>query len=96
MFEAAIGTALFFILPMIFWGNLRRIAGFGPLFDIGITLTLMWLFAGTYAGVVTGMIAGSIITLFLKGVRKTLGYEVPRFHRRRGQLLPRLRWEHAR
>jgi hypothetical protein len=94
MFESAIGTALTFIFLFTYIG-IRRVAGYAWAIDIGIFALCIWLFKGTYAGVMTGMLSGLIITLFLKAIRHTIGYEVMRFRRNSKHLLPRIRWEHV-
>ena len=74
MFEAALGTAVCILLVAARFG-LRRIAGYATVFDVVITATLMWMFTGTYAGMMTGIIAGGIISIFLNVTRRTLGVE---------------------
>ena len=95
MFEAALGTAVCFILLMTYL-NIRRIAGYALFVDIGLFVLFVWLFMGTYAGMMTGIIAGLIVTCFLKGVRKSIGYERLRLQRRVGELYPRIRWVRTR
>jgi Na+(H+)/acetate symporter ActP len=94
MFESAIGTALTFIFLFTYIG-IRRVAGYAWVVDISVFALCIWLFKGTYAGMMTGMLSGLIITLFLKAIRRTIGYEVLRLKRDSGRLLPRMRWEHV-
>jgi thiamine transporter ThiT len=91
MFEAALGTALTFIL-LFFYFDVRKVAGFAILLDIGIFALMLWLFKGTYAGMMTGIIAGIIITAFLRLVRVSIGYKVLRLRRKKDELVPRIRW----
>ena len=91
MFEAAAGTALTFILLM-FYFDLKKIAGYAWIVDIAVFALTLWLFKGTYAGMMTGMLAGLMITFFLKGVRRVFGYKVLKVTRAPEQLVPMPRW----
>lgn len=91
MIETALATAVS-IAVLLFWFDIRKIAGFGWLFDILIFVAMMWLFEGTYAGVMTGFIAGLFLTLFFRLIRKALGYKTLRWVRYRNEWFPRLRW----
>lgn len=93
MFEAALGTAFCFMIVAFRFG-IRRIAGYATAFDIFITVLLMWLFTGTYAGMMTGVIAGGLISIYLNIVRKTIGVERLRFVKEPGRRLPKWRWVH--
>lgn len=92
MFEAALGTAATFILLFTYVG-FRKVAGYAWLVDIGLFALCLWLFQGTYAGMMTGMISGLVITLFLKSIRRCFGYEKLALLRKRGELLPKLYWQ---
>ena len=61
MLEAGLLTAIgiIWILSRL---NLRRVAGYALFWDVGLTALLTWLFVGTYAGMVTGMLAGVIVS----------------------------------
>lgn len=74
MFEAAFGTAVCILLVAMRF-NLRRVAGYATVFDVTVTAMLMWMFTGTYAGMMTGILAGGIISIFLNITRRTLGVE---------------------
>ena len=91
MLEAGILTAMgvIWILSRM---NLKRVAGYALAWDVGLTALLTWMFIGTYAGMVTGMLAALIISIFLTAVRKTVGAERLRLHRAKDQALPRVRW----
>ena len=96
MFEAALLTATT-IIALFFYCDIKKVAGMAVLVDIATFIALIWLFKGTYAGMMTGMIAGLIITFFLKGVRKSVGYKKIKLHRSHGKLVPMPRWiEHKR
>jgi len=92
MLEAGLLTAIGVIWIMCRM-NLKRIAGYALAWDIGITALLVFLFIGTYAGMVTGMLAGLIISAFLTIVKKTAGAERLGLARNKDQAVPRLRWK---
>ena len=95
MFEAALGTALCFILLFGYVGY-RKVAGFAIVADIGIFITMLWLFKGTYAGAMTGIIAGLLVTIFLRGFRRFAGYDVLTLRRKEDELLPHIIWKEVR
>lgn len=95
MFEAAIGTAICFILLFGYLGY-KRVAGYAALVDIGVFAFCIFIFMGTYAGMMTGIIAGVIISLFLKLTRRTVGAERIKMVRYQGKLVPSFRWEDIR
>ena len=76
MFEAAVGTAVCFILLFGYLGY-KRVAHYAIIVDAGVFALCIWMFMGTYAGMMTGIIAGVIISLFLKTIRATVGTEAP-------------------
>ena len=92
MTEAALLTAIgvIWILSRM---NLRRVAGYALFWDVGIFALLTWLFIGTYAGMVTGMAAGVVVSLFLTGVKKTAGAERLALIRKNDEVVARIRWK---
>lgn len=68
MFEAAAGTALSVIF-LFTWIGLRRIYKCGMIADVVCFGGLTWMFAGTYAGMMTGVISALFISIFLRGLR---------------------------
>jgi len=92
MLEAGLLTAIgvIWILSRM---NLKRIAGYALAWDVGITALLVFLFIGTYAGMVTGMFAGVIVSLFLTLVKRFAGAERLNLVRDKDQAVPRLRWK---
>jgi len=91
MFEGAIGTALCFIFLFLYF-DVRKIAGLAIFIDIGLFVLFLWMFQGTHTGMMTGVLASVIITIFLKAIRRTFGYQVLGMQRARGELVPRPRW----
>jgi len=92
MLEAGLLTAIG-VIWILCRMNLRRVAGYALPVDVLITGVLTWLFIGTYAGMVTGMFAGVIVSVFLTGVKKTVGAERLKLVRNTDEAIPRLRWK---
>ena len=92
MLEAAVLTAIgvIWILSRM---NLRRVAGYALFWDVSTFALLSYLFIGTYAGMVTGMAAAVLVSLFLTIVKKTAGAERLTLERKEDQAVPRLRWK---
>ncbi len=95
MFEAALGTAITFILLFTYFG-IKKIAGYAWLIDVALFALFLYLFKGTYAGMMTGILAGLIVTIFLKAVRRTVGSQQIRLVRYQGKLVPEFKWEEIR
>jgi hypothetical protein len=91
MFEQVVGTALGFILMFGYVGY-RRVAGYAFFVDIALGALTMWMFLGTYSGMIVGMLSSLVITVFLQIYRKLYGYERLKLVRKRGRLMPRLYW----
>ncbi len=92
MFEAALGTAVAFIFLFSYFG-FKKVAGYAVIVDIAVFALCIYLFKGTYAGMMTGIIAGICISVFLKSIRRTVGYEKLRLVRYKGKLVPEWEWE---
>ena len=93
MIEAGLVTALG-IMFILFRLNIRRIAGYALIVDITLTLGLVWIFQGTYAGMMTGLFAGCVISVMLTMIKRSVGYDRMAFIRVKGELFPRLIWKH--
>ena len=95
MFEAGILTAIG-IIWLLYWFDLKKVAALAPLIDIASFILLPIMFLGTFAGMVTGFFAGSIISLFLRIIRRTTGKPISlKFVRFEGEWIPRPRWVSA-
>jgi len=92
MLEAGLITAIgvIWILSRM---NLKRVAGYALFWDVVITGLLVFVFIGTYAGMMTGAFAAVIVSVFLTGVKKTLGAERMTLQRSPDDALPRVRWK---
>jgi len=91
MIEAGLisAVALFLVLARF---NLRRICGYRTLVDIGATTVFVLMFLGTYAGMMTGLVAGALVSLMLNIITKLYGYERAHLVRMQGHLLPTFVW----
>jgi hypothetical protein len=76
------------LLFICFKLGIRRVLGYDALFDIFATLLLLWMFEGTYSGMIAASIGGLVITAELWVLKKRLGYE--RLEYKNGEL----RWTH--
>jgi L-lactate permease len=76
LFEA-IGVATAFVLVAMKFKvtTLRRILAYHAVVDVVVTITLMALMSGTFAGMFVAMIAGGILSIALVLARKLIGYE---------------------
>jgi len=54
----------------------RKVIGLDVFFDIGITVALMIMFAGTFSGMAAAMIGGLSVSITLLVMRKTMTHEV--------------------
>lgn len=68
MFEAAVGTALSVIF-LFMWIGFERVAKMSLVVDLLGFIGLTWMFHGTYAGMMTGVLAALIVSLFLRANR---------------------------
>lgn len=94
MIEAGLISAigLFFVLCRF---NLRRICGYATLVDVVATAAFVFMFAGTYAGMMTGIFAGVCVSLALNVVRTLYGYDRAHLIRGSGNLMPTMVWIHT-
>lgn len=94
MIEAGLISALGLFI-VLFRFNIRRICGYATLVDIVATAAFVFMFIGTYAGMMTGLFAGVLVSLTLNALRKLYGYDRARLIRRSGSLLPSVVWVHT-
>lgn len=72
--------------------NLKRIAGYATIIDIGLFALLAWIFMGTYAGMITGIIAGVFVSAFLTTIKKIVGAERIKLVRYEDEVVAKPRW----
>jgi len=79
-------AAVIFLLLKL---DLKKVLAFDIGVDVIVTFAFVFLFAGTYSGMVAAAMAGCLVSGFLLAAKKTLGYERPRFGRNG------VRWENV-
>ena len=88
--------AAIMVIWLLSYFGMRRIFGYALFFDVVITLGLMYAFKGSYAGLMTGVFAGIIVSATLRLGGNLFGRERARFIRRSGDILPSLVWVRSR
>lgn len=67
------------LLIMCFKLGIRKVLGYDAIVDIAATILLLWMFQGTYSGMMAGAFGGLVISIELAILKKWLGYEVLTF-----------------
>jgi|TARA_B110000444_G_scaffold107248_1_gene101406 hypothetical protein len=60
------------LLVLIFKLNIRRIITYDIPIDIAVTALLMYLFAGTYSGMIAAMVGGLVVSVTLFIMKRTM------------------------
>lgn len=84
----AAGTVLY----LLSYCNLRRVFAHAFIVDAVCTITLVWAFSGSYAGMMTGVIAGMALSMFIRIGRRIMGIERLTLVRGYGRILPTMVW----
>ena len=66
--------AILFLLAKI---GMKRVLNYDIIVDVVSTLALIFMFAGTFAGMMAAILGGAIISIVLFILKKTIGYEKP-------------------
>ncbi len=80
------------VLYLFSYFDVRKVLGFAMFVDVIVTAGFIYMFAGSYAGMMTGVIAGLIVSGALRIGRTLLGVKTPKFVRRTGNIIPSLVW----
>lgn len=80
------------VLWLLSYIGFRRVFAYNFVADLAITGGFVFMFAGSYAGMMTGVIAGLMVSAFLRFGRSLFGCERVRFIRRSGDILPSMVW----
>ena len=80
------------VLWLLSYLKFRRVFAYAGVFDIVITLGLMYAFKGSYAGLMTGVFAGIVVSTTLKFGGLIFGTERMRLVRRKGRIFPSRVW----
>ena len=80
------------VLYLCSYIGFRRIFAFAFILDIIVTGGFIWMFQGSYAGMMTGVIAGLTFSAFMRIGRWFAGTERLLFIRAQGHILPSTVW----
>ena len=78
------------LLFLIFKFGIRRVISYDIPVDIAVTLLLMYVFAGTYSGMMAAMVGGLIVSITLFIMKRTMVREVLTVRKRNIQLTNRI------
>ena len=78
------------LLFLIFKFGIRRVISYDIPVDIAVTLLLMYVFAGTYSGMMAAMVGGLIVSITLFIMKRTMVREVLTVRKRNVQLTSKL------
>ena len=95
MFESALITAIG-LIGLMFYFDIKKIAGYAVIVDIVLMLFMLWVFSGTYAGMMTGFFASLMITGFLRLVRYMFGYKTVAIKKVPNSPVPHTYWKTTR
>lgn len=80
------------VLWLLSYIGFRKVFGYAFAADVLITGGMIYMFAGSYAGMMTGVIAGLMISITLKVGARVFGKERLALARRKGRITPSLFW----
>jgi len=80
------------VLYLCSYIGFRRVFAHAFILDLVITGGFIWMFKGSYAGMMTGVIAGLMFSAFMRIGRRFFGVERPRLIRGYGRILPSVIW----
>ncbi len=78
------------LLFLIFKFGIRRVISYDIPVDIAVTVLLMYVFAGTYSGMMAAMVGGLIVSATLFIMKRTMVREVLAIRKRDVQLTSKL------
>lgn len=73
--------------------TLKKLLGFDIYLDVMATFAMMYLFAGTYSGMMVAMFGGFLFSVSLIGLKKIIGYMKLEYVNDDKHLFPTLRWK---
>ena len=80
------------VLYLCSYIGFRRIFAYAFFLDLAVTGGFVYMFAGSYAGMMTGVIAGLMFSAVMRIGRWFVGVERLRFIRCQGHILPTTIW----
>lgn len=85
--------AAFFILLLKMRRNLfAKLLGFDIYLDIGATVAMMYMFSGTYAGMMAALVGGLAFSILLIIAKYLMGYKKLVWVNDSDHVVPTLRW----
>ena len=90
-----VAAAFIILLLKLRSDSFRKLLGFDIYLDIIATLTMMWMFQGTYAGMMAAIVGGLAFSIVLIIAKHIVGYKKLKWHNDSDHLIPTLRWHEA-
>lgn len=85
-------AALVILILKLRTDTVRKLLGFDIPLDIGATLLFIWMFAGTYSGMMAAIIAGLAFSLTLMGMKLIMGYKKLAVIHTDDHFIPSIKW----
>ena len=83
------------VLYLVSYIGFRRVFAYAFVTDIFVTGGFIYMFAGSYAGMMTGVIAGLLFSITIRTGRHLFGIEKPRLARAQNRIIPTLIWKRS-
>ena len=83
------------VLYLVSYIGFRRVFAYAFVVDVVVTGGFIIMFAGSYAGMMTGVIAGLLFSVTMRTGRHLFGVEKPVLARARGCILPTVIWKRS-
>lgn len=84
--------ALIILIMKLRSDTIKKLLGFDIYLDLLATAIMLWAFAGTYAGMMAGIIGGLTFSIVLILLKRTLGYKKLKYVHTEDHLVPTLQW----
>lgn len=84
--------ALIILIMKLRSDTIKKLLGFDIYLDLLATAVMLWAFAGTYAGMMAGIIGGLTFSIVLILLKRTLGYKKLKYVHSSDHLVPTLQW----
>jgi hypothetical protein len=90
------GIAALTVLWLLSYVGFRKVLGYAFLVDVFVTGTFILMFSGSYAGMMTGVIAGLLVSMFLRIGSLVIRPQRLTVRRRKSRILPSVIWRYTR
>lgn len=84
--------ALIILIMKLRSDTIKKLLGFDIYLDLLATAIMLWAFAGTYAGMMAGIIGGLTFSIVLILLKRTLGYKKLTYVHTEDHFVPTLQW----